>query len=221
VTTKATRPIFIYALLDPFTEQIRYIGKSVRPKSRLLNHCNDPAVTWRTNWIKSVMAQGRTPMIQILEKLAHADDWQEVERRWIAYGREQGWPLTNCTDGGDGVPNLPPDIRERMRLTWLGRKHRPESLERIGTASRGRHHTDEHKARMSALMSARTFSAEHRSRISAGLVKLSPSQVGEVHSLIADGVPQREIARRLGVHQGTISNVKRGIYYPKSVEVAR
>lgn len=207
----ARNPV-IYALCDPSTGDVRYIGKSIRPRERLADHCNDPEINWRTNWLRSLLAAGQRPILKVLEEVRSGDDWQDAERRWIAYGHEQGWNLTNGTSGGDGAPDLSRESRQRIVDAWSGRKHRPGSLLRIGAASRGRHHTAEHKERMSALMQGRQFSSETRSKISAGVRKLTDEQVSLILGLLDDGVPQSKIARRFGVHQGTISNIKRGRY---------
>lgn len=51
-----------------------------------------------------------------------------------AHGHANKWPLTNATSGGDGVPDLPPETRQRMAQVWIGRKHRPESLKKKAEA---------------------------------------------------------------------------------------
>lgn len=47
-------PVYIYGLTDPITEEIRYIGKSIRPTERLSNHCNEKSNCHRSNWIQSL-----------------------------------------------------------------------------------------------------------------------------------------------------------------------
>ena len=45
-------------------------------------------------WIRSLLAQGIKPNIQLLETVG--DDGREAEIKWILYGRYKGWNLTNC-----------------------------------------------------------------------------------------------------------------------------
>lgn len=203
--------VYIYALVDPRTSEIRYIGKSVRPTERLANHCNERANSWRNHWIQQLIALGLRPQLNILETLDVGVDWQASERRWIAHGKEQGWRLVNCTDGGDGVSGLPAEVRARMALTWTGRKHRPESLARIGNASRGRKHSDASKTHMRALMTGRKIT--WADKVSRSLCKLTVEQVADVKRLLAEGAKQRDIAAHYGVHQGTIHNIHRGKGY--------
>lgn len=203
--------IYIYGLIDPRTDRVRYIGKSIRPMERLANHCNEQSRTWRTNWLRQLSAKGLRPSLVILQELPSGADWQTVERQWIADGKTLGWPLTNCTSGGDGVPDLPQDVRDRMSRTWLGRKHKKSSLKKIGLASRGRKHTPEYCAYMRRIMRGRKITWVNK--VSQGLCKLTAEQVSKVKTLLRQGVPQRRIARRFGVHQGTICNINKGRGY--------
>jgi hypothetical protein len=203
--------IYIYSLIDPFTNKIRYIGKSTRPKERLRNHCNEKANSWRNHWIRSVISKGGQPQLSILETLADDADWQSIEIGWIKRGRDAGWPLTNCTDGGDGVTNLCGESKERMLRTWKGRKHKPETLIKLSISSKGRRKTDDAKKAMSVKMKGRKIT--WTDKISKANKKLNESQIMEVRQLLKDKVSQYTIADMFGVHQGTISNIKRGKFY--------
>lgn len=206
--------IYIYGLIDPVTNRIRYIGKSTRPRGRLSDHCNERSPCHRTHWIQSLLAQGKRPLLIVLERLAADADWQAVERQWIAFGREQGWPLVNGTDGGDGVCGLSPEARERIATAWIGRRHRAESLAKIGRASRGRRHTAEHKARMSQKMQGREITPTHRRNLSLAVQKISDEQVAEIRERLAAGELIKDLAAEFGVCADTISDVKhrRGCY---------
>lgn len=207
------RPIAIYGLADPDTGEIRYIGKSIRPHERLANHCNERSACHRTNWIRSVLARGKRPALIILETLPPTADWQASERRWIAHGHEQGWHLTNSTSGGDGVPDLPAEIRARIATAWIGRKHKPETLRKIGAASRQRKHDAAWRSDMSRKMQGRDFTPEWREKISRAVRKLTDEQVREVRARLNAGETQHAVAADFGVDKGTISNIKRGVCY--------
>ncbi|HSH79851.1 MAG TPA: helix-turn-helix domain-containing protein [Herpetosiphonaceae bacterium] len=205
--------ITIYGLVDPNTHDIRYIGKSIRPHERLHDHCNDHSDCHRTHWIQSLIRQGQRPELVILEELPDGADWQATERAWIAKGKAAGWPLTNNTSGGDGVPDLPPESRARIVSAWVGRKHRPETLVKIGAASRTRRHDEAWRDTMSQKMRGREITPQHRDRLKRAVAKLTDEEVREVRRLLAERVSQYVIAKRFGVHQGTISNIKRGLCY--------
>ena len=92
--------VAIYALSDPETGEIRYIGKANDPRARLKSHIRDSR---RRNtpvccWIKKLAQHGATPTMSILE---WTDDWIEAERRLIAKYRAENTNLLNIADGGD------------------------------------------------------------------------------------------------------------------------
>lgn len=210
-STSDQRPIYIYGLADPDTGEIRYIGKSIRVYDRLSNHCNDRSRNHRTNWIKTLLQVGKKPALVILEELPHDADWQDSERRWIAHARSNGWRLTNGTDGGDGLMNPPEEVREKIRATWVGRKHSPETLAKYSEMRKGKLHSDEWKQNMSQVMKGREITWGHK--LSLALRKLTDDDVREIRVLLAGGVKQLRIAGWYGVDKGTISNIKRGVSY--------
>lgn len=100
---------YIYALADPRTENVRYVGKARNPQVRLSNHlarANGTQSRHVSRWLKSLKDLGLRPILIILEEIPDDQDWQARERYWIAFYREaaksQGTDLTNYTDGGDG-----------------------------------------------------------------------------------------------------------------------
>lgn len=204
---------YIYGLFDPETGELRYIGKSDRPRGRLADQLNDRSNTHRCHWIQSLKARGLTPVQRIIDSVPIGDDWQTVERAYIRGALAAGYPLTNATDGGDGVVGLSPESRARITAAWVGRKHRPESLVKIGNASRGRRHTEEYKQYMRELMSQREFAPNHRQRIRESTQKLTTKQVREIRVRLRAGEPQASIASDFAIHQGSVSNINRGITY--------
>ena len=95
------KTVSIYALIDPLTKEVRYIGKSVNPNTRFRAHLRNRSDTHCARWLGVLRDLGLEPEMTILEAETEGDG-SEAEIRWIAYGRELGWPLTNLTDGGDG-----------------------------------------------------------------------------------------------------------------------
>lgn len=97
---------FIYALSDPRTDEVRYVGQTAeQPETRLRKH------TWpstlrrernhRTKWVNSLIADGVQPKIEVVEVVSE-DQKDEAERFYIAYFRSLGFQLVNQQEGGEG-----------------------------------------------------------------------------------------------------------------------
>lgn len=96
------KPAYIYALIDPITEEVRYVGKTINPATRLYDHCNQSAAgnnPHKMRWILGLRAQDMLPKMIVLEECL-PDTWEEAEIRWIAHYRASGAPLTNILGGG-------------------------------------------------------------------------------------------------------------------------
>lgn len=204
---------YIYGLCDPDSGDIRYIGKTIRPQERFTNHMNERSNCHRSHWLQKLKAQGKRPDMVILETVSGEWPWQEAERYWIARGRALGWPLVNNTDGGDGVEGLPAETRERMRQTWLGRKHSDATKAKISAASSARRHSEETKAKMSAAQSGRVIT--WGDKLSEAVRKLDSAQVESIKVRLAAGELGINLAREFGLHRTTISKIKMGTYSDK------
>lgn len=95
---------FIYCLIDPRDNQIRYIGKSNNLEQRLKNHCNPARYrpTYKFNWIRKLKKLNLKPILKIVEEVS-IDIWKEKEKYWIDYFLNQGCNLVNYLKGGEGL----------------------------------------------------------------------------------------------------------------------
>lgn len=95
----------IYALKDPETKEIRYIGKSTtglrRPNQHKLKH-SLIAQTHKNNWIKTLLEKGLVYEIIVLEENLDSVVLDSKEITWIAHYKALGASLTNGTEGGEG-----------------------------------------------------------------------------------------------------------------------
>jgi len=202
--------IFIYALIDPDTCKIRYIGKSIRPKERLSNHMNEASNCHRSHWLQKLKADGKRPHQIILQELDNDSDWQSAERYWISFGKKNYWPLVNNTSGGDGVNDLPEETRKKMAQTWIGRKHSPKTIEKLKAARANRVTSDETRKKHSAAMKGRKIT--WKDKISQANKKFTNDDVEMILKCIADGEKVVDLSRRLNVNRSTITKVKLGRY---------
>jgi hypothetical protein len=140
---------YIYALIDPRTVQVRYIGKADRPFERLRLHMtseiNDR--THKANWLLCLQKQHLRPVLSILACVSQTE-WRGHERKWIAHFRCLcPGQLTNATDGGDGFMAVTDDIRRKIsekaigNKYSLGRKLSAESKAKISAAQLGHSRT--------------------------------------------------------------------------------
>jgi hypothetical protein len=205
--------VYIYGLYDPRDNELRYIGKSVRPRERLADQLNEHSNTHRSHWLAELQSLGLLPIQRIIDALPAGHGWQTVERAYIRGARAASCNLVNGTDGGDGVEGLSDETRARMRLVWLGRKHTPESRAKMAAASRGKIATPQTRRKRSQSLMGREILPEHRLKIRDGNQKLTADQVREVRRRLRLNESQYALAAEYGVHQGTISNISRGKSY--------
>lgn len=189
-----TSQFFVYALVDPRNGGRFYIGQSAmgmeRPQQHMRPSVGLKEMTPKAKHVRKLLALGVAPTIEVLQYVADPDeavppllkyydaarDWgalDDAEIRWIAYGREVGWPLKNVLDGGDGLRGLirTPEHCARISAAKMGKsvnkgvpksaEHRaklrvpksprtPEHAAKIGAANRGRKASPETIAKMKA-----------------------------------------------------------------------
>jgi hypothetical protein len=157
---------YIYALLDPRDQAVRYVGKTgVALRRRWQNHMTDirSQRSHRACWIKHLLSLNLKPQIFLLEEVP-TEFWQEAERFWIAHFQKIGARLTNGTTGGDGGFEMSAASRAKISAVQMGRP----------SANKGKKASAETLARMSAAMKGRpgpnlgrTFSPQWRANMSA------------------------------------------------------
>lgn len=140
--------VFIYALVCPVTGRIRYIGMSGNPDNRIKKHLREARVqkNHRADWIRSLLAQGLKPELEILAQVPELD-WQRWEIDYIAAFRSMGFDLVNGTDGGEGISNPSKEMRAKIGARMRGNKYRvghknsPEQIEATRVRMLGNAHT--------------------------------------------------------------------------------
>lgn len=145
----------IYALCDPKTGVVRYVGKTFRtPEQRLyfhVWHAKRGAPGHKNAWIRSV---GLAPSIVVLN-VVPIESAASAEMEFIAHYRGLGFDLTNSTDGGDGT---------------YGYKHSEQTIGKIKAAlvgRRGRKLTQQEIEGLVARNKSRVWTAEQRAKVSA------------------------------------------------------
>lgn len=137
----------IYALVDPRTHYIRYIGKSATGLLRPMVHWRKHEDTHKGRWIQQLRQLGTKYKIVILElhpEDISNEDLNASEAKWIAWGWSAGFPLTNLTPGGDGFAHgelnvaKRPEVRMKISEALLGHEHSHEAKLKMREARLGK-----------------------------------------------------------------------------------
>jgi len=177
-----TRNVLIYALKDPDTLEIRYVGKTVRSLSRRLgNHIANAKGNKHnvhlSNWILKLLRQGKRPIIELIENCSYLN-WQEREQYWISHYPD----LINITDGGDGC---------------VGLIHKPETIEKLRQAKLGTKHTQEFKDNMSKRLKGKSLTQAHKDAIgNANRGKKASEETKKKLSKAHIGIQQTEESKK-------------------------
>lgn len=144
-------PVFIYGLVDPKTNELRYVGKSVNPLVRLRKHISERNVhdTYKDRWLRKLYDLNIKPELIIIDEVKH-NQWQFWERFYINYFKSIGCSLTNTTIGGDEPPSTKgrkhtDETRKKMSeskkgkpIPWLNKKRTKEHQNNLTKALKGR-----------------------------------------------------------------------------------
>ena len=188
----------IYCLIDPRTNEARYVGKTWQPTAaRLSQHIAHRARrrTPTTCWVKNVLASGNKPQMMVLETCRRAD-WREAEKFWIEYMRALGARLTNLYPGGDGPDGiqLSEDHKRKIGIKSVGRRLSDAAKEKISRANKGRRRPD---------LAARNMAA----------ARLSYDEVIDIKRKLSSGVPGVAIMSQCGLTASMVSYIKSGKRY--------
>jgi len=179
---KLSNTTFIYALTDPRTFEVRYIGKSDNPYERYCKHLLDISKTHKVAWVKLLLSLGLLPILQIVEQ-CDKSVWQQKERDWIAFEKRCGCNLTNATEGGSGYASYGGKGHKsyKVKRKFSDRTRIKMSLAHTG---KGKHKfSDKAKKNISdAAKKRKPMSLERRSLLSNKMKGVNNPFYGKKHS---------------------------------------
>lgn len=153
--------VSIYALSDPVTKQVRYIGKAKDVKHRFTQHVANAETGYKANWIRGLKSRGMRPTVEVIEEVDETE-WEVSERFWIAYFRFLGFSLMNIDLGGNGAHKVADSMREKCRLIHLGKKRSAEARERLRLSHLGKKSSPETIAKQSEAQKKRWAATQER-----------------------------------------------------------
>lgn len=87
---------FVYELLDPRTNKVKYVGVTDQPNDRLRQHIQGYKSTHtKLDWLKELENAGVQPIMRIIEQTTTRKEAEEREKHWIQVYLKRGYHLVN------------------------------------------------------------------------------------------------------------------------------
>lgn len=141
----------IYALIDPETNQVRYVGKANNISQRYKAHLNRARKhqIHKKNWIQQLKNKKLKPIMVVIDVVL-LDEWIFWEKYWISQMKTWGFNLINYTEGGDGCTFGNQTSFKKGAIPWnKNGHHSEESRKKMSQSQKGRILTQETKNKMS------------------------------------------------------------------------
>ena len=118
---------YVYKLIDPITNEIRYVGQTDNIKRRYDNHIssslNKNSHSYNTHkscWVRKVINNNLLPIIEVLEECDSLEQSNIRERYYIEKLTNEGYKLTNSYV--NDVTEFSLDTRKKMSNAKKGKK---------------------------------------------------------------------------------------------------
>jgi hypothetical protein len=123
----------IYKLIDPITNEIRYIGRTINPLHiRLRGHLskakNNKSNIYVKNWINSLLKKGLKPKIELLTEVEGWSKSHQFEQWLIKIYLETGFKLVNFDDRGEGNINKIITPEQKIKISETVKKRHKEGI---------------------------------------------------------------------------------------------
>lgn len=177
---------YIYSLLDPTNDLVRYIGWTSSIDKRYKEHLKEAksgSKNHRCNWIRLLLSQNKFPIIKIIEEVPYSKR-HEREIYWIAYyGREN---LVNGSNGGEGNKGLVVSESVKKYLSdmfsgegnpFYGKKHTEEAIEKM----RNKIVSNDTKEKIRNAHLGKKLTEDHKKKIS-DTIRKNPPFLGKKHT---------------------------------------
>lgn len=191
--------IFIYLLIDPRFDTVRYVGKSNLPKRRYNQHVSGAKRSkihknHTSAWIHSLISNGLKPELFIIDEVNEVE-WEFWEKHYISLYRSWGFDLTNHENGGkSGSTLVSLKTRQRISLALRGNCNK-----------RGKKLSNEQKINCGNGRRGKSNSYEWIDKVGKKVLQFDLEE-----NLMREWNSCNEAAKHLGLSQGNISAVCKG-----------
>lgn len=85
--TGEKKTAYIYGLVDPTDNIVKYVGSTINPLARWSEHCNEIPYNTKGDWIKKLRKKGKRPYM-VLFKFVYISKSKRMENYYIWLYRE-------------------------------------------------------------------------------------------------------------------------------------
>lgn len=226
------RPTTIYAVVDPRSSEVRYVGKTVSTiKLRLSQHLSSKAKSHCGNWFRKMKHEGITPEMLVLETVPPNGEWADAEIFWIANLKFMGADLVNASIGGEGGGLgciVSAETRAKISAIHKGKIISEATRNKMSISSTGRKYTEEEwakreknnywstasdaaKLHMSKIKTGVPTSPDALINVRAAIAKVTTEQVMSILTLYdTNEFTQEDLAKTFGIQRGAIQQIVTG-----------
>lgn len=112
---ESTKIAYIYILIDPRDNEVRYVGKTCNPTYRLSGHiseCKKKYIShYRARWIRSLLKDDLIPIIKFI-KVCSLIEFEKFESEYIKKFKSE--KLTNSDESGQGNSKRIKEVIDRQ-----------------------------------------------------------------------------------------------------------
>lgn len=152
------KKVFIYALCEPGTETIRYVGKTDNLKRRLSAHLSQSIKhnSHLGHWLRGLKISGEAPTLVVLCEVG-VDSWMTAESEFILSARSRGFDLVNGTVGGEGGYTGNSGTGAKISASRIGKPRSLETRLQISLSLKGHKATEITKDKQSRARKAHLY----------------------------------------------------------------
>lgn len=206
----------VYALKDPRTKEIRYIGKSCVGLERPKSHCSPSrlkgdGMTYKSNWIKSLLKLNLKPLIEVIEECDDHESLKIRELFWIEF-YSKTCKLVNSTTAKEGSAFLTDSTKQKLKNAKKKFKESPEYKNYIENISRNSKKLWKNKELRNKLIEIKKDlwkDPNYRKMMSDNSFKrLAKFKIQDQNGVVYNSC--KEAAKILGLHASGICHVLKG-----------